>query len=232
MVSRTAADTRPTLVVTFSDITRVPFSSPARDCTTMPCGGTEMPESVPPSTGPLSVRIWTDASAGWLSVFIRYSRMSPTGRCPGPTNQKSVPGPWHCAVPIPLALVCSASSPRAREPLARIITPPRAGTVVTEVLAAPDAPVAPRASGWATGTFTSASWPGWASAFSGVGATAAPAGDRRLTSAFPLPVDAAATATPDAVGPGEPGAGQARTAADTVALAATGALGPATVAGC
>ena len=70
-VSRTAATTRPTLVVTFSETTRDPFSSSASDWTTRPCGGTSIPASVLPMIGPLSVSTLTVASAACASVFIR-----------------------------------------------------------------------------------------------------------------------------------------------------------------
>src|SRR5215468_9931994 len=106
--------------------------------------------------------------------------MFATDFCPGPTNQKSVPGPWHEAVAIPPAAVCSASKACAMDPLAWIITPPRVGPV----------------------------------------GTAEPTGDSRAILASPVPVEAAASATSDAVAPDEPGAGQARTAAVTAARAA------------
>src|SRR5215831_4340105 len=157
--------------------------------------------------------------------------MSAAVFCPGPTNQKSVPGLRHCAVASPPALVCSASSPRAIDPLAWIITPPRAGPVGTEApAAAADGADKPRARAGAGATFTSDSWPGCVRTCSGAGGTAAPAGDRRITSAWPVPDDAAASASPDAVAPADPGAGHARSAVDTVARAGAGDRGPAATA--
>src|SRR5258707_5700688 len=153
--------------------------------------------------------------------------MSATDFCPGPTNQKSVPGPWHCAVAIPPDVVCSASSPWAMDPLAWIITPPRAGPVGTgEPGAAAGARVSPRARTGALGTLTSASWPGSVSTCKGAGVAAEPAGDRRAILATPGPAEAAASATPAAVAPSEPGAGQARTAADTADPAGGGGRRP------
>src|SRR5215469_810786 len=158
--------------------------------------------------------------------------MFATDFCPGPTNQKSVPGPWHEAVAMPPAAVCSASKPCAMDPPAWIITPPRAGPVGT---AEPDARlgprVRPRPRAGAGGTFTSASWPGRVRTCSGDGVVAEPTGDSRAILAWPVPVEAAASAIPDAVAPNEPGAGQARTAAVTAARAAAGVRGLARAAG-
>src|SRR5215472_7595180 len=151
---------------------------------------------------------------------------------PGPTNQKSVPGPWHEAVAIPPAAVCSASKPCAMDPLAWIITPPLAGPVGT---AEPDARLAsrvrPRARAGADATFTSASRPGWVRTCSGAGVVAEPTGDSRAILASPVPFEAAASAIPDAVAPDEPGAGQALTAAVTAARPAAGVRGLARAAG-
>ncbi len=57
--------------------------------------------------------------------------MCATVKAPGPTNQKSVPGPSQCAEILPPGRTCSASSPRAIAPPAWITTPPDAGTVAT-----------------------------------------------------------------------------------------------------
>src|SRR5260221_13261588 len=135
--------------------------------------------------------------------------MSATDFCPGATNQKSVPGLGHCAVASPPAAVCSASSPCAMDPLAWIITPPRAGPVGTADPRAGLAPgVAPRARTGASGTLTSASWPGWVRTRRGPGVAAEPTGDRRAILAWPPPPEAPASPTPPAVGPPQPGAGQ------------------------
>src|SRR5258706_15440700 len=106
------------------------------------------------------------------------------------------------------------------DPLAWIITPPRAGPVGTgepDALSSPRVP--PRATGRAGGTLTSASRPGWVRTWTGAGVAAEPTGDNRaiLASPGPAEAEAAASATPAAVAPLEPGAGQARTATDTVA---------------
>ncbi len=63
------------------------------------------------------------------------SWMCPTEKAPGPTNQKSVPGPSQCAETFPPGRTCSASSPLAIAPLAWITTPPGTGTVATGWLA-------------------------------------------------------------------------------------------------
>src|SRR5258707_4998078 len=158
--------------------------------------------------------------------------MSATDFCPGPTNQNSVPGPWHCAVASPPAVVCSASSPCAMDPLAWIITPPRAGPVGTAEPDALSSPrVTPRATTRAGGTSTSASRPGWVRTCTGAGVAAEPTGDNRAILASPGPAEAAASATPAAVEPLEPGAGQARTATDTVARAGAVVRGLARAAG-
>src|SRR5215469_3707711 len=158
--------------------------------------------------------------------------MFATAFCPGPTNQKLVPGAWHDAVAIPPAAVCSASKPCAMDPLAWIITPPRAEPVGTPEPGGRLGPrVRPRASPGAAGTFTSASFPGCLRTCSAAGAAAEPTGDSRAILASPVPVEAAASATPDAVAPDEPGAGQARTAAVTAARAAAGVRGLARAAG-
>src|SRR5579864_4179102 len=158
--------------------------------------------------------------------------MFATDFCPGPTNQKSVPGPWHEAVAIPPAAVCSASKPCAMDPLAWIITPPRAGPVGTPEPVSRLGPRArPRARAGAVETFTSASFPGWVRTCSGAGVAAEPTGDSRAILASPVPVEAAASATPEAVAPNEPGAAQARTAVVTAARAAARVRGLARAAG-
>src|SRR6202050_334667 len=137
---------------------------------------------------------------------------------PGPTNQKSVPGPWHSAVARPPAFVCSASSPRAMAPLASIITPPRPAPVGTPAaVAVVDCRASPRARTGAWGTFSTDSPPGWGRTCTGAGAVVEPAGVSRVTLACPVPVDAAASATAEAVAPAEPGPGHARTTVDTTA---------------
>src|SRR5437660_10016194 len=62
---------------------------------------------------------------------MRKSWMWGTEKAPGPTNQKSVPGPPQRAETFPPGRTCSASRPRAIAPLAWITTPPDAGTVAT-----------------------------------------------------------------------------------------------------
>src|ERR1700749_2383354 len=62
---------------------------------------------------------------------MRKSWMCLTEKAPGPTNQKSVPGPSQRAETFPPGRTCSASSPLAIAPLAWITTPPGAGTVAT-----------------------------------------------------------------------------------------------------
>src|SRR5580704_9102672 len=157
--------------------------------------------------------------------------MSATDFCPGPTNQKLVPGPWHDAVARPPAAVCSASSPCAIAPLAWIITPPLAGPFGT-----PDpgvrsgARVAFRVRPVGA-TFTSASWSVFVRTCRGAGVVTEPAGVRRAICASPVPEEAAASATPAAVAPPEPGAGHARTAADTVAWPGAADRGLASAAG-
>src|SRR6202034_4310784 len=97
----------------------------------MLCGGTMIPVSELPSSGPLSVSASTSASAAWLSVFIRYSSTWDAAAWPGPTNQKSVPGAGHWAVTSPPDPACSTSSPWAMAPVAWTTTPPRPGVVAT-----------------------------------------------------------------------------------------------------
>ena len=118
------ATTRPALVRTCRPSTREPCTTLASDWTSMPCGGTEMPVSVLPSTGPLSVNRSTSASAGELSAFIRY-RLSVARVCwPGETNQKSVAGAGQAACGSPVGPVCSAARPPDMPALARMATPP------------------------------------------------------------------------------------------------------------
>src|SRR4249920_899815 len=62
---------------------------------------------------------------------MRHSWMCLTEKAPGPTNQKSVPGPSQRADTFPPGATCSASKPLAIAPLAWITTPPGAGTVAT-----------------------------------------------------------------------------------------------------
>src|SRR5262245_22323471 len=57
--------------------------------------------------------------------------MLPAGTCPGPTNQKLVPGAPHCAVTRPPGPVCSTSRPWAIAPVASTSTPPRPACVRT-----------------------------------------------------------------------------------------------------
>src|SRR5580658_9123851 len=151
--------------------------------------------------------------------------------CPGPTNQKSVPGPWHSAVASPPAFVCSASSPRAMAPLASIITPPRPAPVGTPAaVAVVDCCARPRARTGAPGTVSRVRRPGWVRTCSGAGEAAEPAGVSRVTAACPVPVEAAVSATPEAVAPAEPGPGHARTTVDTAARDGPDARWPAVTA--
>src|SRR3984885_6170746 len=154
--------------------------------------------------------------------------MSAADRGPGPTNQKSVPGPRHSAAPRPPLLAWSASSPRAMAPVAWIITPPRSGEVGTAFVAAALACWGcPRDTAGAAPTFTSDSRPGWERTRSGASADVLPSGDSRLTATRPAPDDAAVSVSPEAVAPVEPGAGQARSAEDTPARAGAWLRAPA-----
>src|SRR5450755_2750600 len=195
----------------------------------MPCGGTAIPVSELPSSGPLSVSALTCTSADWPSVFIRYNSMRAAEATPGPTNQKSVPGAGHCPVTSPPGLVCSTSSPCAIAPEAWTMTPPRLGAVVTPPLELP--PLEPPPPG---GVFTPAAFTRGAGAaemadqLSTLGVVtvrtaapgaALPTADSRVTTALPWPAasGAAADTTLAAVAPVEPGEGQARIADDTAA---------------
>src|SRR5450755_2443619 len=159
------------------------------------------------------------ASAGWPSVFIRYSCMLASPRGPGPTNQKSVPGLLQSAVGSPPAPVCSTASARAIDPVARTTTPPRDGPASTLPPAADWLPLAGRPDRAAAGrTAVRVSTPGRVRVISGAPALALPAADRRLTTAvpalaWPVPVEAAMIATPPP--PRLPGDGQARIAVVT-----------------
>src|ERR1039458_5053053 len=68
--------------------------------------------------------------------------MSAADCWPGPTNQKSVPGPSQRAVTRPPESVCSASSPCDIDPVAETMTPPRPGRLPTATppLVAPPEP--------------------------------------------------------------------------------------------
>src|SRR6516225_2912626 len=216
-VSRTAATTCPTLVRTRRATTRVPCSILSRDWRTMLCGATAMPVSVLPCSGPASVNAWTVASAGCPLTFIRKTWMCGAVKTPGPTNQKSVPGPAQRAAARPLSLTCSASSPRAIAPVAWITVPPGAGTVATGglvgaglcVVVCAGAGFLPRAGAGTGRTAVTDSVPGWVLLAKG-GPTAA--GPSLVTSARPDPVeDGPAISATWAVGsPVRPGAGQAR----------------------
>ena len=59
--------------------------------------------------------------------------MRPAVCCPGPANQKSVPGLAQAAVGRFVPVVCSTSSPWARDPLAWTTTPPRMAVDTTVV---------------------------------------------------------------------------------------------------
>ena len=59
--------------------------------------------------------------------------MRPAVRCPGPTNQKSVPGLAQAAEGRFAPVVCSTSSPWASDPLAWTTTPPRVAVDTTVV---------------------------------------------------------------------------------------------------
>ncbi len=112
-------------------MTREPCSSLPSDWVTIPCGGTTIPVSALPSSGPASVSASTATSAGCPPVFIRYSSICAAAETPGPANQKSVPGTGQAAVTRPPGPVCSAAKPWASAPLAATITPPRPGSTGT-----------------------------------------------------------------------------------------------------
>ena len=118
VLSWTAAATWPTLVRTCRASDRELRSTGASDWTIIPCGGTVIPLSVVSCSGPASVKMSTFASAAWLLAFIRYTWMRPAVRCPGPANQKSVPGLLQAAVGRFVPAVCSTSRPWASAPLA------------------------------------------------------------------------------------------------------------------
>src|SRR5258708_37932457 len=121
-VSLMAATTLPTLVVMCNAAALADWTSLSRFCTTIACGGTTMPESAAPSSGPLSVWTATCASAATLSVLIRYNSVC-SFVAAGPTNQKSEPGAWHRAVGCPVGPSCSTSNPWASAPVADTINP-------------------------------------------------------------------------------------------------------------
>src|ERR1039458_2962354 len=143
--------------------------------------------------------------------------MSAADCWPGPTNQKSVPGPSQRAVTRPPESVCSASSPCDIDPVAETMTPPRPGAVATELPAVFCADPGLPGGAAASGTDVVASLPGRLRLPTTAPAVALPVGDRRLMTACPVPAAAGAlaTATPPLVAPAEPGDGQALVAEDT-----------------
>src|ERR1019366_3476130 len=143
--------------------------------------------------------------------------MSAADCWPGPTNQKSVPGPSQRAVTRPPESVCSASSPCDIDPVAETMTPPRPGAVATELPAVFCADPGLPGGAAASGTDVVASLPGRLRLPTTAPAVALPVGDRRLMTTCPVPAAAGAlaTATPPLVAPAEPGDGQALVAEDT-----------------
>src|ERR1035437_7431148 len=113
--------------------------------------------------------------------------MSAADCWPGPTNQKSVPGPSQRAVTRPPESVCSASSPCDIDPVAETMTPPRPGAVATELPAVFCADPGLPGGAAASGTDVVASLPGRlrlpttapAVALPGAGAGGGPAGGGR-----------------------------------------------------
>src|SRR5690348_1756078 len=93
--------------------------------------------------------------------------MCPTGKAPGPTNQKSVPGLSHRAEIFPPGSTCSASRPRAIAPVAWTTTPPGAGVVTTGRPAGAGDGVLPLAAG-ALPLPAALPWPGAAAACTSV----------------------------------------------------------------
>src|SRR5579859_1003840 len=135
--------------------------------------------------------------------------MCPTVKAPGPTNQKSVPGPPQRAEVLP------PGSPRAIAPVAWITTPPGAGTVATGwLLGAGEGVALACGAACAAGTPVTHVVPGWVRLASGV-----PVVPSLLTTARPDPgAGSAISATWDSGAPARPGAGQARTTVLTGAL--------------
>src|ERR1039457_3747272 len=136
--------------------------------------------------------------------------MSAADCWPGPTNQKSVPGPSQRAVTRPPESVCSASSPCDIDPVAETMTPPRPGAVATELPAVFCADPGLPGGAAASGTDVVASLPGRLRLPTTAPAVALPVGDRRLMTACPVPAatGALATAPPPLGAPAEPGDGQ------------------------
>src|SRR6266568_1304378 len=162
--------------------------------------------------------------------------MCPTGKAPGPTNQKSVPGALHRAEIFPPGSTCSASSPRAIAPVAWITTPPAAGVVTTGwPLGDGDGDgdgVLPLAAG-VLRLAGALPWPGAAACTSVIDrvpawvrlASGAPVlVPSRFSTALPDPAEAglAISATGDPGAPARPGAGQARSTVLTGALCCCG----------
>ena len=174
-----------------------------------------MPVSVVSCSGPASVKTSTSASAAWPLAFIRYSWIRAAVRCPGPTNQKSVPGDPQAAVGRLPVVVCSTSSPCAIAPLAWRTTPPRICVAAIELALAccvPDMGAAVRS----VVTVADRGLPGCVT--SSRGAVVAP--DSRLSTADPgvarpVPGGAAIRAIPVPAAEAAPGAGQTRVTAVT-----------------
>src|ERR1019366_8775141 len=116
--------------------------------------------------------------------------MSAADCWPGPTNQKSVPGPSQRAVTRPPESVCSASSPCDIDPVAETMTPPRPGAVATELPAVFCADPGLPGGAAASGTDVVASLPGRLRLPTTAPAVALPVGDRRLMTICPVPAAA------------------------------------------
>src|SRR6516165_7429219 len=149
--------------------------------------------------------------------------MCPTVKAPGPTNQKSVPGPSQRAEIFPPGATCSASRPLAITPLAWITTPPAAGVVTTGWLLGVGEGVVdgalPCVAGGTAFTPVTDTVPGWVRLANG--AAAVPI---LLTTARPDPAEPgpAISATCERGAPARPGAGQARSTVLTGALCCLG----------
>src|ERR1039458_9803100 len=116
--------------------------------------------------------------------------MRPAVRCPGPTNQKSVPGLLQAAVGTFVPLVCSTSRPWARDPLAWTTTPPRTAAETTVVVLGFPLGAAWARALWSTLTTASRGVPRWVMLSSVGPGVLLPGPPSRVTIATPWPPDA------------------------------------------
>src|SRR5580692_11018103 len=161
--------------------------------------------------------------------------MRPAVRCPGPLNQKSVPGLLQAAVGRFVPAVCSTSRPWASEPLAWTTTPPRTAVDTTVVALGFPLGAAWARAVWSRLTVASRGVPAWVMLSTAGPGALLPRPASRVTVATPWPADAAParldgsaiTAMPPPRLNSAPGAGHARTTEVTGAERAVRGTAPA-----